>query len=126
MTLFDECKNALDADFSLVEGLRERQAMDILKEYPFHSGSIEWSKICFTDYDVFDDVFSKKEIINNMVFVFTDDSSIPIFRSNLNLIAENIYDVKALSPKLFIFNNEIIIQPLFPTEIFRFGTKVDS
>ena len=41
------------------------------------------------------------------MFVFADDASIPVFRSNLRLIAENIYDVTALSPKLFIFNDEI-------------------
>lgn len=53
------------------------------------------------------------------MFVFADDSSIPIFITKLKLIAENIYDVTALSPKLFIFNNEVIIQPLFPTDGVR-------
>ncbi|MGQ6199728.1 CDI toxin immunity protein, partial [Serratia sp. IR-2025] len=57
------------------------------------------------------------------VFVFVDDINIPIFRANLMLVAENIYDVTALSPKMFIFNNELILQPLFPTEIIRLGIK---
>lgn len=126
MTLFDECKNALNADFFLVEGLDERQAIDILKEYPFHSENIDWNDIHFIDCETFDDVLNKKGIKNNIVFVFTDDSNIPMFRSNLNLISENIYDVMALSPKLFIFNDEIIIQPLFPTEMFRLGIRIDS
>jgi len=39
------------------------------------------------------------------------------------LIAENVYDVTALSPRLFIFNNEIILQSLFPTEMFRLGIR---
>jgi len=55
------------------------------------------------------------------VFVFADDSSILIFRTKLKLIAENIYDVTALSPKLFIFNNEVILQPLFPDDGVRFA-----
>ncbi|WP_440530058.1 CDI toxin immunity protein, partial [Serratia sarumanii] len=51
------------------------------------------------------------------------DINIPIFRANLMLVTENIYDVTALSPKMFIFNNELILQPLFPTEIIRLGIK---
>jgi len=42
---------------------------------------------------------------------------------NINLIAENVYDVTALSPKLFIYNNEIIIKPLLPSERFRVGLR---
>jgi hypothetical protein len=62
-------------------------------------------------------------MINEDMLVFVDDISIPIFRTKFRLIAENIYDVTALSPRLFIFNNEVIIQPLFPTDNFRLGIK---
>ncbi|MBZ7282064.1 hypothetical protein FMK75_28435, partial [Klebsiella oxytoca] len=65
------------------------------------------------------DCYNKK----HDVFVFVDNINIPVFRTNLVLVAENIYDVTALSPKLFIFNNELILQPLFPTDIIRLGIK---
>lgn len=57
------------------------------------------------------------------MYFFVDDINIPIFKTNLALIAENIYDVTALSPKIFIFNNELILQSLFPNETIRLGRK---
>lgn len=80
-----------------------------------------WSAIKYSDYESIDALLSAHYIENDKVFVFADDVDIPVFRSNLRLIAKNIYDVIALSTKLFIFNDEIIIQPLFPTEMFRLG-----
>ncbi|WP_454878527.1 CDI toxin immunity protein [Serratia inhibens] len=123
MTLFDECREALSADFNIVEGKAQQEAIDILNKYPLAKGSVTWSVIKHSDYESFDDLLSAHHIENDDVFVFADDADIPVFRSKLSLIAENIYDVTALSPKLFIFNNEVIIQPLFPTEIFRIGIK---
>lgn len=123
MTLFDECREALCADFYIVEGQDEQEVLGILNKYPFVKGNIFWSEIKYSDYDSIDELLNKNTIINDDVFVFVDDASIPVFRTKLSLIAENIYDVTALSPKLFIFNNEIIIQPLFPTDDFRLGIK---
>lgn len=34
MTLFEECKKALSADFSMVEGESEKAALSILNSYP--------------------------------------------------------------------------------------------
>lgn len=123
MTLFEECREALSADFNIVEGQDERNAIDILYKYPFAKGSIVWSEMECSDYENIDDLLEGNPIRNDDVFVFVDDESIPIFRTKLNLIAENIYDVTALSPKLFIFNNKVILEPLFPTEMFRLGIK---
>ncbi|MBE3280836.1 hypothetical protein IH669_23820, partial [Escherichia coli] len=119
MTLFDECREALSADFNIVEGLAQQEALGILNKYPLAKGSVTWSEIRHSDYESFDELLSANSVKNDDMFVFADDASIPVFRSNLRLIAENIYDVTALSPKLFIFNDEVIIQPLFPTDMFR-------
>ena len=123
MTLFEECKEALSADFSIVEGLVQKDAIDILNRYPFTKGNVTWSEIECSDYQDIDDLLNAHPIKNNDVFVFVDDATIPIFRTKLSLIAENIYDVTALSPKIFIFNDSFILQPLFPTEIIRLGVK---
>lgn len=123
MTLFDECREALSADFNIVEGPAKQEALGILNKYPLAKGSVIWSEIRYSDYESFDELLSASSVKNDDMFVFADDASIPVFRSNLRLIAENIYDVTALSPKLFIFNDEVIIQPLFPTDMFRLGIK---
>lgn len=121
MTLFDECREALSADFNIVEGKDQQDALDILNKYPLAKGNVTWSAIRHSDYESIDELLSALSVQNDYVFVLADDANIPVFRSKLSLIAENIYDVTALSPKLFIFNDELIIQPLFPTDIFRLG-----
>ncbi|CAI2460265.1 hypothetical protein [Serratia liquefaciens] len=126
MTLFEECKEALSADFSIVDGQDQKDVIDILNKYPFVSGNVSWSEIEYSDYEGINELLNANYIKNDEVFVFVDDASIPVFRTSLSLIAENIYDVTALSPKLFIFNNEIILQPLFPTEVIRLGIKLDK
>ncbi|MGC6390116.1 hypothetical protein ACMV8I_21070 [Ewingella sp. S1.OA.A_B6] len=123
MTLFEECKEALSSDFNIVDDEAKKDAVDILNGYPFLDGNIVWAKLQCSDYEDINELLKAIYIKNDDVFVFVDDMAIPVFRTKLTLIAENIYDVTALSPKLFIFNNEIILQPLFPTEIIRLGTK---
>ncbi|WP_329907770.1 hypothetical protein [Serratia quinivorans] len=124
MTLFEECKEALHTDFNIVDGECKNDVVEIFGSYPFVAGNVDWSKIKHSDYESIDDILRSDFIRIDDVFVIVDDSSVPIFRTKLKLIAENVYDVTALSPKLFIFNSEIILQPLFPTEIFRLGIKV--
>lgn len=126
MTLFEECKEALSADFNLIEGEDKKDVIELLGTYPFVSGNVAWSEINHSDCESIDEIFNENIIKNCDVFVFVDDVDVPIFRTKLKLIAENIYDVTALSPKLYIFNNEIILQPLFPSEIFRLGMKFGS
>lgn len=123
MTLFDECREALSADFNMVKGQEYQEAIDILNKYLLAKECTTWSAIRYSDYESIDELLSANSVKNDGVFVFTDDESIPVFRSKLSLIAKNIYDVTALSPKLFIFNDEVIIQPLFPTDMFRLGIK---
>lgn len=123
MTLFEECQEALSANFRIVEDQEKKEVVDIFNKYPFVSGCISWPEIEYSDYESIDDLLNIDCIKNANVFVLVDDASIPIFRSNLSLIAESIYDVTALSPRLFIFNDEIILQPLFPTEMFRLGIR---
>lgn len=122
MTLFDECKEALSADFEVLEGQGEKDAIDILHEFPFFKGNLIWENINYSDYEDIN-ILVSDENRNDDVFVFADDINFPIFRTKLFLLAENIYDVMALSPKLFIFNKKIILQPLFPTETIRLGIK---
>lgn len=122
MTLFDECRVALSADFDVLKDQREKDAIDLLHEFPFSKGNVIWADLKYSDYEdikvLISEINKKDE-----AFVFADDIHIPVFRSRLGLITENIYDVVALSPKLFIFNKHIIMQPLFPTGIIRVGKK---
>lgn len=121
MTLFDECREALSNDFEIVEGQAWQKAIDILNKYYFAKEGVTWSIIKHSDYDNIDKLISENSIKNETVFVFADDADIPLFKSNLTLISRNVYDVTALSPKLFIFNDKLIIQPLFPDDMFRLG-----
>lgn len=123
MTLYDECKEALSTDFDVLEGQREKEALNILYKFPFSNGNILWAELNYVDYEEINKLISDNHNKNYDVFVFVDDINTPIFKTNLVLIAENIYDVTALSPKIFIFNNELILQPLFPNETIRLGRK---
>ncbi|MBP2859815.1 hypothetical protein J8657_19655 [Dickeya oryzae] len=123
MNLFEECKAALSADFNVLDGQALKEAIDSLNDYPFSRVGVVWSEMKFSDYESIDSLLNENILISDDVFVFADDISIPVFRTKLSLIAENIYDVTALSPKLFIFNDEVILQPLFPTERIRLGIK---
>ncbi|HFP9327706.1 TPA: hypothetical protein ACT1UT_002683 [Raoultella planticola] len=120
MTLYDECKEALSTDFDVLEGQREKEALNILYKFPFSNGNILWAELNYVEIN---ELISDNHNKNYDVFVFVDNINTPIFKTNLVLIAENIYDVTALSPKIFIFNNELILQPLFPNETIRLGRK---
>ena len=122
MSLFEECKEALSADFTIIDKEEER-VTTILEGYPFVSGNISWSEISFRDFETSDELLCQSWLKNENVYVIADDANIPIFRTNLRLVLENIYDVAALSPKMFIFNESMILQPLFPTDALRLGTR---
>jgi hypothetical protein len=126
MTLFEECREVLGDYFSIMEGQAKRNSLDIFNQYPQAKGNVDWSKINYSDYMGFDELLEKSVIESEDVFVLADDAGIPIFKTRLTLIAENVYDVTSLSPKLFIFNDEIIIHPLFPTDMVRLGRKGDD
>lgn len=119
MTLFEECRAALKANFTIVEGEQLNLAMGIFHQYPWQNGDIEWSKMDFIDYEITDTLLSDMALKDMPVFVITDDADIPVFETRLSLVVGNIYDVMALSPKLFIFNENIMVRPLFPHNSMR-------
>ncbi|MCC8230691.1 CDI toxin immunity protein [Enterobacter mori] len=123
MTLFEECKDLLKTDFNVMEGDDLSAVMDIFHQYPWHSGDLKWSEMDFSDYEPSHEMFKVSDLGNETVFVVADDANVPVFRTHLQLIVDNIYDVIALSPKLFIFNDKIMIKPLFPHELIRFGLR---
>ena len=89
----------------------------------FLSRNISWSEISFRDFETSDELLCQSWLKNENVYVIADDANIPIFRTNLRLVLENIYDVAALSPKIFIFNEGMILQPLFPSDALRLGAR---
>lgn len=123
MTLFDECRELLKADFDVVEGDKLSLVMDIFHQYPWHSGDLIWSEMDFSDYELTHGMLIGSGLGNETVFVIADDADVPVFRTHLQLIVDNIYDVIAISPKLFIFNDKIMIKPLFPHNFIRFGLR---
>ena len=124
MTLFDECKEALSADFNVLDEKDQVRVMGILNKYPSANGNILWSEIDFKDFETVNDFLNEAVLKNEDVYVIADNADIPIFKTNLRLVFENIYDVTALSPKLFIFNENVILQPLFPTDKIRLGVRL--
>lgn len=123
MTLFEECQEALSEDFTIIPKELNDDIIAIFQQYPFFNGNFIWSDINYKDYANINELLENNIIEDLKVFVIADDQGIPIFQTNLRLLAKNIYDVTALSPKLFIFNDSIIIHPLFPTEMIRLGKK---
>lgn len=49
MTLLDECREVLKADFDVVEGDKMSMVMDIFHQYPSHSSDLIWSEMDFSD-----------------------------------------------------------------------------
>ena len=122
MTLFEECKEALKDDFSILDD--EHKAIKILDSFPIHNNYIMWSEIKYGDYEDMEDLISDLSVLHNKsLYVIADSHNVPVFKSNLKLIIENVYDVSALSPKVLIFNEEVIIEPLFPSYTLRVGLK---
>lgn len=121
MTLFEECKEALGVDFKLIDGDDFIVAMSVLEKYPISKGGVVWADLSFKDFDGVENLLSEVSGVVGDVYVLADDADVPLFQTSLKLVAENIYDVTALSPKLLIFNDRMIIQPLFPTEAIRLG-----
>lgn len=60
MTLFDECREALSADFNIVEGLAQQEALGILNKYPLAKVRIplysitDWHRSPISDSHPFD------------------------------------------------------------------------
>lgn len=123
MSLFLECCDALSEDVEIMHN--SDLALSIFNKYPMRLNNIDWKKIFYKDYEdvslLLDDF---KVYVDDKVFIMPDDKDIPVLKSNLRLVVYNIYEVIALSPKLFIFNKDIVLYPLFPTYIIRVGTLI--
>ncbi|MBJ6351992.1 MULTISPECIES: hypothetical protein [Acinetobacter] len=124
MSLFEECKNALKNDFQIISGIDVEDVYTKLNMYPIKQNCILWTDMNFNDFDNMDELLESMQTIHNEnVYVVADDQDIPVFTSKLKSIIENIYDVMALCPKVFIFNETILLEPLFPTYTVRVAFK---
>ena len=122
MTLFEECREALKQDFTIVDD--EQKAVELLQNFPLKNNYMVWTNIEYKDYDCMKELLSDLLPLSETPFyVLADNEDVPIFRSNLKLLMNNIYDVIALSPKVFIFNEDVVIEPLFPSYTLRVGQK---
>ncbi|ENX44689.1 hypothetical protein F886_02468 [Acinetobacter sp. NIPH 542] len=120
MSLFEECKNALKNDFQIISDIDVDVVYKKLNMYPIKQNYILWKNIDFKDFDDMDELLESMQTIQDEnVYVVADDQNIPVFTSKLTSIVENIYDVMALCPKVFIFNETILLEPLFPTYTVR-------
>ncbi|MFV5440556.1 hypothetical protein VXP84_12925 [Acinetobacter oleivorans] len=120
MSLFEECKNALKNDFQIISDIDVDVVYKKLNMYPIKQNYILWKNIDFKDFDDMDELLESMQTIQNEnVYVVADDQNIPVFTSKMTSIIENIYDVMALCPKVFIFNETILLEPLFPTYTLR-------
>ncbi|MGP5120712.1 CDI toxin immunity protein [Psychrobacter alimentarius] len=122
MTLFEECKEALKQDFNLVNN--EKEVTKLLQIFPLKGNYMVWGKIEYKDYDCMEELLSDfSDLAKIHFYVLADNADIPIFKSNLKLIIDNIYDIMALSPKVYIFDENVVIEPLFPSYTLRVGQK---
>lgn len=122
MTLFEECREALKQDFTIVDD--EQTAIELLQTFPLKNNYMVWTNIEYIDYDCMEELLNALSLLSTSSFyVLADSEDVPIFKSNLKLIINNIYDVLALSSKVFIFNKNVVIEPLFPTYTLRVGQK---
>ena len=120
MTLFEECREALNQDFTIVDD--EQTAIDLLQTFPLKNNYMVWTNIDYKDYDCMEELLSDfLSLSASSFYVLADSENVPIFKSNLKLIIDNIDDVSALSSKVFIFNEIVVIEPLFPTYTLRVG-----
>lgn len=95
MTLFDECKELLKADFKVIEGDDLIMVMDIFHLYPWHCVNLRWSEMDFSDHEINHEMFNGRDLGYETIFVIADDAGVPVFRTNLDLVIDNIYDIIA-------------------------------
>ncbi|ELY3761617.1 hypothetical protein SMX63_003738 [Cronobacter universalis] len=120
MTLFEECAEVLKSNFTIVNGNVEKMAIKILYEHGPINGYIDWDIKNYTLYNNFQELLKSGIVKDDKVFVFADDVDVPIFETTLYLIAANADDVLALCPKIYIYNNDFLLQPMYPYEEIHF------
>ncbi|NCI01942.1 hypothetical protein EHI96_19165 [Cronobacter malonaticus] len=113
MTLFEECAEVLKSNFTIVTGKVEKMAIKTLYEHGAINGYINWGVKNYTVYNDFQDLLKSGIVKDDKVFIFADDVDVPIFETTLSLIAANADDVFALCPKIYIYNNDFLLQPMY-------------
>ncbi|EPE7491150.1 hypothetical protein ACSMAF_003230 [Cronobacter universalis] len=123
MTFFEECAVVLKSNFTIVTGNIEKMAIKTLYEHGAINGYIDWGIKKYTLYNDFQELLKSGIVKDDKVFVFADDVDVPIFETTLSLIAANADDVLALFPKIYIYNNDFLLQPMYPYEEIHFLKK---
>ena len=111
MTLFDECIEALSDDFSLLTEEEEKEVLNIFYKYPFEYGNIDKLKegVVTLKFDKLIKLVEEK-LKSSEVYVLADINGVPIFKTNLFLALEKIYDISALSTKVFLLGDGYLAQ----------------
>ena len=120
MTLFEECKQALSSNIRILDVKESRNILILLGNLIKDDNLGGWNDIEYVDYDKLEDLSIELKGYDTNVYVVADDKDIPVFQTNLQLALENFYDISSLSTKIFIFNSEELLFPLFPTEGIRY------
>ncbi|EPT8944932.1 hypothetical protein ACVS9S_004330, partial [Cronobacter dublinensis] len=123
MTLFEECAEVLKPNFIIVAGNDEEMAIKILYEHGVTNGYIDWGIKSHALYNDFQELLKSGVVKDDKVFVFADDVDVPMFETTLSLIAANADDVLALCPKIYIYNNDFLLQPMYPYGDLHFLKK---
>lgn len=121
MTLFEECKQALSSNIRILDVRESRNILILLGNLIKNDNLSNWNDIEYVDYDKLEDLSIELKGYDTNVYVVADDKDIPVFQTNLQLALENFYDISSLSTKVFIFNKEELLFPLFPTEGIRYA-----
>ena len=113
MTFFDECLEVLGKQASIIEN-KENKSQKIIKElekkFPISvSGRIAWDKINKKEEIISIKSFVSKlkqigKFSSNLVYIIWDNAEIPVVKSSLMPILENIDDITAVSFYVWIFD----------------------
>lgn len=123
MTLLDECIDALAEDI-VVLNKHEKDALlsTFYKSVPILvSGSLDWSKIEYKEYDNAQVYLQYLNKVNFKIFVISNNAGDPVLKTNIQLAMKKIDDIAALSPDTYLFNDQFVIEQVFPTAIIRVG-----
>lgn len=122
--LFEECQIALGKDCQIIENKEEE--LLVLKQldgYLTPYNTVDWQYLRTQEYNDLEK-FKKNHLMSVDVYVVADSNDVPVFKSRLDTILSHLDDVTALSCKVFIFNQDFIVQEQFPYRIIKMGYKV--
>ncbi len=125
MTLFDECRMALSEYFYLLDKKEEEMVLKELYKYPFEFGTLNWKSPYIKELALADilQLISEKKV-SKEVYVVADVADIPLFKTKLDLILNNMDDVSAISMKVFLVNKYYIATFTSTLSEIRFGMLI--